>query len=173
MSEYTLEFMPKLGPERFAEISAGAEDPFETNGLELTWLDKEVYCAVRDAGGRLVATAGVARVPVTVGGTDVEVAGLGTVIVAATMRGKGLARVAVGGVMDHARDVLGLDLGLLFCLPTRVPVYDRLGWTLVEGEVTARQPGGDIVMPTRTMRKVLREGATWPEGALALRSLPM
>ncbi|GLZ79119.1 hypothetical protein Afil01_39260 [Actinorhabdospora filicis] len=173
MSGYTLELLPELGPERFAELTGHTVDPFETGRLGVTWMAKDVYFAVREPGGRLVAAAGVARVPVTAGGAELDIAGLGTVIVSPTERGRGLARVAVGGIMDHARDVLGLDLALLFCLPTRVPVYERLGWTLVEGEVTAHQPGGEIVMPARTMRRVLREGAEWPEGALALRSLPM
>lgn len=171
--QYQFEFLPELGPERFAEISEGVDDPFEVKGLGLSWVTKEVYCTVREPGGRLVANAATAKIPVTVGGADFDVAGLGTVIVSPSRRGTGLARVAVNGIMDHARDVLGFDLALLFCLPTRVPVYERLGWTLVEDDVVVRQPDGEIVMPIPTMRKALREGTEWPEGALKLRSLPV
>ncbi|HEY1179922.1 MAG TPA: GNAT family N-acetyltransferase [Phytomonospora sp.] len=170
-SAITVERIPELGPERFAEITGGLADPFETDGLGLQWAEKPVHYVAR-ADGRLVAHAGLVDVPLTVGGEDHVVGGLGTVIVSPTMRGRGLARLVVGAVMDHAR-AEGRDFGLLFCLESRVGLYTRLGWTLVDGEVTARQPAGDVVMPIRTMRITLRDDAAWPDGPVRLRSLPM
>ncbi|GIG69590.1 GNAT family N-acetyltransferase [Phytomonospora endophytica] len=167
----TVERIPELGPERFAEITGGLDDPFETDGLGLQWAEKPVHYVAR-AEGRLVAHAGLVDVPLTVGGEDHVAGGLGTVIVAAGMRGRGLARLVVGAAMDHAR-VEGKDFGILFCLESRVGLYARLGWTLVDGEVTARQSDGDVVMPIRTMWIGLRDGASWPAGPVRLRSLPM
>lgn len=167
----TVEQIPELGPERFAEITGGTADPFETDGLGLTWADKPVHYVAR-ADGRLVAHAGLVDVPLTVGGEDHVAGGLGTVIVSPMMRGHGLARLVVGAAMDHAR-AEGKDFGLLFCLDSRVGLYTKLGWTLIDDDVTARQPDGDVVMPIRTMRIALHENAAWPTGPVRLRSLPM
>lgn len=170
-SVFTVEPIAELGQERFDEISGGGEDPFETNGLGLKWADKTVRYVARSEG-RLVAHAGLVDVPVTVGGEDFVVGGLGTVIVSPTMRGRGLARLVVGAVMDHARGE-GRDFGLLFCLESRVGLYAKLGWHLIEDEVTAQQPDGEIVMPCKAMWTALDDGLTWPPGKVRLRSLPM
>ena len=175
MSEpvYTVELLADdtLGQERFDEINGDVHDPFETDGLGLKWADKKVHYVVR-ANGRLVAHAGLVDVPVTVGGRDFDTAGLGTVIVSAEHRGNGLARTVVGAAMEHARRE-GHAYGLLFCLESRVGLYERLGWRPVDGEVTVEQPEGPVVMSLRTMWLPLQEDAEWPAGAVRLRSLPM
>ncbi|MEV0647257.1 GNAT family N-acetyltransferase [Phytomonospora sp. NPDC050363] len=168
----TVEQIPELGRERFDEITGGAQDPFETDFLGLVWADKDLHFVVRSEG-RLAAHAGLVVLPMTVGRERFDVAGLGTVIVSEKMRGHGLARMAVAAAVDHARDVLGVPFGLLFCLDSRVGLYRRLGWRLVEGDVTVGQPGGEVVMGIRTMWIPLRDGIEWPEGPVRLRALPM
>ncbi|MES5819456.1 GNAT family N-acetyltransferase [Streptomyces sp. RG80] len=137
----------------------------------MTARDKDVHFGVRSEG-RLVAHAGLVEVDVEVGERRLRVAGLGGVVVAPGMRGHGLARLVVDTAVAHARGT-GAEFGLLFCLPDRVPLYERLGWRVLPGGMRVEQPGGVIDHPLRTMWTPLAEGAAWPEGAARLRSLPM
>ncbi|MFF8955595.1 GNAT family N-acetyltransferase [Streptomyces sp. NPDC014894] len=152
------------------EITGGVPDPFGVAGTGLTWLPKEAHFGVRDHD-RLVAHAGLVRVTVAVGAARSPVAGLGGVVVAPDARGRGLARAVVAAAMAHARDT-GAEYGLLFCLPERVPLYEHLGWRLVDGGLDVEQPGGPVRMPLPALWTPLAGGA-WPAGRAALLSLPM
>ncbi|MFJ3924499.1 GNAT family N-acetyltransferase [Streptomyces sp. NPDC090022] len=155
-----------------AEILGPGEDPFGVAHTGLTWLPKDVHFGVRARGGRLVAHTGLLRAPLSVGGVASEVVGVGGVAVAPDVRGRGLARLAMEAALAHAR-TLGPRHGLLFCRPPLVPLYERLGWHGLAGEVRVEQPGGPVVMPLRTMWTPLRDGSRWPPGAVRLLSLPM
>ncbi|MGK5640768.1 GNAT family N-acetyltransferase [Streptomyces sp. URMC 126] len=154
-----------------AEILGDAPDPFGVDGWGLTWRPKDEHFGVR-WDGRLVAHAGLVALPLTAGGVRMEVAGLGGVAVASAARGRGLARLAVAAATDHARD-RGFSFGLLFCLPDRAGLYERLGWYPAADEVVVEQPAGPRVMPLRTMWTPLRAGAEWPPGPVRVHSLPM
>lgn len=155
------------------EILGVGDDPFGVAYTGLSWLPKDVHFGVRGASGRLVAHTGLLRLPLTVGGVDLDVMGVGGVAVSAGTRGRGLARTVVGAALDHAR-TLGPRYALLFCRPPLVALYRRLGFREVAGDVHVEQPEGRVVvMPLRTMWTPLHEGAAWPEGPVRLRSLPM
>lgn len=155
------------------EISGGAEDPFEVAAFGVTSRDKDTHFGVRERG-RLVAHAGLVEADVEVGERRLRVAGLGGVIVAPGLRGRGLARLVVDAAVAHARGT-DAEFGILFCLPDRVPVYERLGWRVLAGGMRVEQPGGGVVdHPLHTLWTPLTEGAVWPEGVGArLLSLPM
>ncbi|WP_327411679.1 GNAT family N-acetyltransferase [Streptomyces sp. NBC_01233] len=153
------------------EILGGGPDPFGVADAGLTWLAKEHHFGVRQ-GDRLVAHAGLLRLPLSIGGVDTEVMGVGGVAVAPDVRGRGLARVVLSAALDHARTT-GLQHALLFCRPPLVPLYRRLGWCTLEQDVHVEQPGGTVTMPLRTMTTPLRADAHWPDGPVHLRSLPM
>ncbi|MEV0277399.1 GNAT family N-acetyltransferase [Streptomyces sp. NPDC050610] len=155
----------------FDEIRGDVVDPFEVKGSGLVWRPTEEHFGIR-LDGRLVAHAGCVPVPLAVGGAGIRAIGVGSVIVAPGQRGRGLARSVVASAVEHGRG-RGLEHGLLFCRPDRVPVYERLGWRLLEGDMRVEQPGGPIVMPLRSMWLPLREGAVWPGGPMRLLSLPM
>ncbi|MEU7020732.1 GNAT family N-acetyltransferase [Streptomyces sp. NPDC046203] len=163
--------LARYAKEEQDEILGGGDDPFGVAYAGLTWRPKEEHFGVR-AGGRLVAHAGLVRLPLSVGGVDTEAVGVGGVAVAPGMRGQGLARLVVGAALDHAR-TLGPPYGLLFCRPALVPLYERLGWREVGEEVRVEQPEGTAVMPLRTLWTPLGEGVAWPGGAVRLRSNPM
>ncbi|MEU6373510.1 GNAT family N-acetyltransferase [Streptomyces sp. NPDC046909] len=155
------------------EISGGARDPFEVAEFGVRSRDKDVHFGVLRQG-RLVAHAGLVEVAVSVGDRSLRVAGLGGVIVAPGMRGHGLARAVVGAAVAHARGTEA-EFGILFCLPDRVPLYERLGWRVLDGGMRVEQPGGVIDHPLHTLWIPLGEDdeAVWPDGPARLWSLPM
>lgn len=153
------------------EILGDSTDPFGVADAGLTWLPKKDHFGIRQ-DGRLVAHAGLLPLPVSIGGVDTRVMGVGGVAVAPDLRGQGLARAVVSAAVDHAR-TLGPRYGLLFCRPALVPLYGRLGWRALERDVHVEQPDGPVIMPLRTMWTPLRDDADWPDGEVRLLSLPM
>ncbi|MEU4280393.1 GNAT family N-acetyltransferase [Streptomyces tanashiensis] len=153
------------------EILGDSTDPFGVADAGLTWLPKKDHFGIRQ-DGRLVAHAGLLPLPVSIGGVDTRVMGVGGVAVAPDLRGQGLARAVVSAAVDHAR-TLGPRYGLLFCRPALVPLYGRLGWRALERDVHVEQPDGPVIMPLRTMWTPLRDDADWPDGEVRLLSRPM
>ncbi|MGW5128660.1 GNAT family N-acetyltransferase [Streptomyces sp. NPDC004069] len=153
------------------EILGEGADPFGVAYAGLTWLPKEHHFGVR-LGGRLVAHAGLLRLPLSIGGDSTEAVGVGGVAVAPDVRGHGLARRVIAAALDHAR-TLGPRHGLLFCRQPLVPFYERLGWRALDQDVHVEQPGGTVLMPLRTMVTPLHDGAAWPTGPVRLLSFPM
>ncbi|MCK7621760.1 GNAT family N-acetyltransferase [Streptomyces sp. RS10V-4] len=158
-------------PSHLAGILGDGPDPFGVSATGLTWLPKEEHFGIR-LDGRLVAHAGLRRVPVALGGAETEVIGVGGVAVAPDLRGRGLARRAVEAALAHAR-TMGPRHALLFCRPPLVARYARLGWREVPGDVWVEQPTGSVRMPLHSLWTPLQEGAAWPPGTARLRSLPM
>ncbi|MGW6318616.1 GNAT family N-acetyltransferase [Streptomyces sp. NPDC055099] len=155
-----------------SQILGDGVDPFGVAGTGLSWLPKEEHFGVR-LGERLVAHAGLLRLPVALGEDRTDVVGVGGVAVAPDMRGQGLARLVVDAALDHAR-TMGPQHALLFCRPPLVPLYQRLGWHPVDKDVLVEQPEGRLVtMPLRTMVTPLHEDAYWPAEPVRLFSLPM
>lgn len=154
------------------EILGDGDDPFGVASAGLTWLPKDEHFGVRH-DDRLVAHAGLLRLPVAAGDAEIEVVGVGGVAVAPSMQGRGLARLVVTAALEYAR-TMGPRHALLFCRPPLVPLYQRLGWHQLDGDVLVEQPEGRLVaMPLRTMVTPLRDGARWPSGPVRLFSLPM
>ncbi|MYZ10949.1 GNAT family N-acetyltransferase [Streptomyces sp. SID2999] len=154
------------------EILGTGDDPFGVASAGLVWRSKDVHFGIRH-GGRLVAHAGLVRLPVSIGDAETEVMGVGGVAVAPEARGQGLARLILTAALDHAR-TLGPRHALLFCRPPLVPLYQRLGWHPLDGDVRVEQPEDRVViMPLRTMVTPLHPDTDWPSGPVRLRSLPM
>lgn len=154
------------------EILGVGEDPFGVAWTGLAWLPKDEHFGVR-RDGRLVAHTGLLRLRVVVGGTETEVVGVGGVAVAPGMQGQGLARLVVTAALEHAR-TWGPEHALLFCREPLVPLYARLGWHPLDGDVLVEQPERRLAtMPLRTMVTPLRDDAHWPAGPVRLLSLPM
>ncbi|MFI6442859.1 GNAT family N-acetyltransferase [Streptomyces sp. NPDC050759] len=164
--------LPRYTKADLEEILGNGDDPFGVDSAGLTWLPKEEHFGIRHED-RLVAHAGLLRLPVAIGDAETEVMGVGGVAVAPGMRGRGLARLVVTAALEHARTT-GPQHALLFCRPPLVPLYRRLGWHPLDTDVRVEQPGDRLVtMPLRTMVTPLRDGAHWPSGPVRLFSLPM
>ena len=169
---YAVIRLPQYSKADLDEITGGLDDPFEVAAFGVRSRDKDVHFGVRHQG-RLVAHAGLVDATVSVGQRRFPVAGLGGVVVAPDLRGHGLARLVVDAAVAHARGT-GVEFGLLFCLPDRVPLYRRLGWRESADGMRVEQPGGVVVdHPLRTMWAPLADGAVWPPGPARLHSLPM
>ncbi len=154
------------------EILGAGDDPFGVAATGLTWLPKEEHFGIRHRD-RLVAHAGLLRLPVAIGDTKTEVVGVGGVAVAPHMQGQGLARLVLAAALDHAR-TMGPQHALLFCRPPLMPLYQRLGWHPLDRDVLVEQPDTRLVtMPLRTMVIALRDNAYWPPEPVRLFSLPM
>lgn len=154
------------------EILGKSDDPFGVASTGLTWLPKQEHFGIGH-DGRLVAHAGLLRLPVAIGEAETEVVGVGGVAVAPGMQGRGLARLVVTAALEHAR-TMGPQHALLFCRPPLVPLYQRLGWTPLDVDVLVEQPEARLVtMPLRTMVAPLRDGVRWLTGPVRLYSLPM
>lgn len=153
------------------EILGNGDDPFGVAHTGLTWLPKEDHFGIR-LGGRLVAHAGLLRLPLSIGGVDTEVVGVGGVAVSPDLRGQGLARLVITAALDHAR-TFGPQHALLLCRAPLAPFYERLGWQALDQEVHVEQPEGPVPMPLRTMWTPLHDGVNWPTGTVRVHSFPM
>ncbi|WP_078865795.1 GNAT family N-acetyltransferase [Streptomyces sp. NRRL S-1448] len=154
------------------EILGDLDDPFSVAETGLTWRGKDVHFGIRH-GARLVAHAGLVRLPLTIDDTPTEVVGVGGVAVAADVRGCGLARRVAAAALEHAR-TMGPRHALLFCRPPLEALYRRLGWHRLDGDVVVEQPESRlVVMPLRTMVISLQGDVPWPSGRVRLLSLPM
>ncbi len=163
--------LPEFGPDDYAEIVDGEEDPFGTEHLGIEWGPKDHHVGLSDEG-RLIAHAGWLTTSARMaGGETSEVLGLGGVMLHRRYRGDGLGRVVVAGAMDRMRAQTEM-IAVLFCRPERLRFYENLGWTPVPDAVTVGQPGGSIVMPLRTCWLSLAEGASLPAGPIDFPGLP-
>ncbi|MGW3075937.1 MULTISPECIES: GNAT family N-acetyltransferase [unclassified Kitasatospora] len=168
-----VERLAQYGRVEQEEVLGPGKDPYGVAYTGLTFRPKEIHFGIRAADGRLVAHAGLVPLPLTAGGTDLTVMGVGGVCVAPDRRRGGLAQAVVGAALDHAR-TLGHRYALLFCRPPLAAFYRGLGFREVVRGVTVEQPEGRLAeMPLRTMWAPLVAGAGWPEGPVRLRSLPM
>lgn len=86
---------------------------------------RDDLCFVAEVDGRLVSTLQVLRKRVRLGGSVVEVAGVGNVFTTASQRERGIStallQMALAAMPRH-----GFELSLLFA--TRLEFYARLGW---------------------------------------------
>lgn len=153
------------------EVIAGERDPFGALGNSLRWREKSRNLGLRDGDGKLVALAGLVLVDLRAGGTPLQAAGIGGVIVTGAARGRGLARVLIERLLEIAPE-LGPERAMLFCLPANVGLYAKFGFRPIEAAVTAQQPAGPVVMPMPAMWRPLRPSATWPSGTVELSDEP-
>jgi GNAT superfamily N-acetyltransferase len=164
--------LEEIAAPQMSALFAGEHQPWGGLGEDLIWRAKDRHVGVHAPDGRLIAIAGAVIVEVEVKDAGAFPAlGIGGVFVTAGERGRGLASSLVEHLLGtHAQSAV--DRAMLFCLPTRLSLYRRLGFSELAGPVWADQPTGRIEMPLRTMWRGLREGAAWPRGRVDLRGLP-
>jgi predicted N-acetyltransferase YhbS len=134
------------------------------------WRSKELHF-ITEEGGRALSHVGLVKTKVTAGGREVTVAGVGAVVTRPEAQGRRLVHAAMSEAARYIRAEMGVEFGMLFCLPRLAPFYERQGWQLIEDEVEIDQPDGPVVWPYRVM--VLPCGErTWPAGRIEVGGLP-
>ena len=164
---------PELIEQYQAEVTGGVSDPFGMNRFpdgELVWRPKDWCVALMD-GDRMVASAGLLVVQVSVGMNDFEMVGFGSVITAPERRGTGLARALMAEAVVFAA-TLGPELGLLLCTEDLVGLYAKFGWHRIDEPLIVAQPEGPHPMIMPGMWTSLTPEIALPEGQLRVNSLP-
>jgi hypothetical protein len=146
------------------------ENIFGVEDNKYSWRPKDLHVIV-DVGGEAVSHVGLVEQAVNVAGQSVRVAGVGAVVTAGGMHGRGYAQKAMRYAEKVMCEELKVEFGLLFCLDRLKPFYERQNWRLLEVPVEFDQPSGKMVSPLNVM--VLPcQGQAWPAGSVDLCSLP-
>jgi aminoglycoside 2'-N-acetyltransferase I len=127
--------------------------------------------------GTVVGHVGLQRRTIGVGRSDVVVAGVGGVLVAAGCRGSGVGRALLDEAAEVARDRVGADVGYLGCREEVVPFYRSCGWSriVVREHSASRLDGRPVVQeagPPILLQAACRPIAEWPPGDVDLRGRP-
>lgn len=165
-----MRFAETLTDEERQSLFGWGEMIFGIEDAAYRWRPKELHF-VTEEDGCAVSHVGLVKTTVWAGGYEVTVGGVGGVVTRPETQGRRLAHAAMSEAARYMRSELGVEFGMLFCLPHLAPFYERQGWQLVEDEVEIDQPDGPVVWPYRVM--VLPCGAReWPAGRVEVGGLP-
>lgn len=157
-----------------AELSKAVYPPEQAGdwpGRHIEWSRPEWGVAVRDHEGRLVSFAALQLREATHDGADVVIGGVGGVMTHPDHRGRGHAQTAMRAALDFFA-ANRADFGLLVCEDGLIPYYQRLGWSVFEGELVTLQNGQPAVFSfNRVMVKDVA-GAAPREGVIDLHGPP-
>jgi GNAT superfamily N-acetyltransferase len=118
------------------------------------------------AGG-IVSVVGILKRRIQVGEIILEVGGIGGVATHPDHQRHGFASALLRGAAEFIREDLHIEFGLLFCDHDKITFYSKLGWQVVEAEMTMEIHGKKQVFDGIAL--VLPLGARpWPEGTIDL-----
>ena len=146
------------------------DDLWDNDRYGLTWCGTDVHF-VGYENGAAVTHSGVYLHTLTIGGHDVVLGGLNSVITVPKARGKGYGGQIVGAAEKYMQSQGSIDFGMLFCHPELVAFYGPRGWSAVKGPITIDQPDGPRVTP-HTVMVMPFTVAEWLDGPLDLKSFP-
>ncbi len=165
-----MRFAERLTDEEWRSLFGWGENIFGVEDLAYSWRPKEWHF-IAEEGGRALAHVGVLKVSLTAGGRGVTVGGVGGVVTRPEAQGRRLVHAAMREAALYMCAELGVEFGMLFCLPRLAPFYARQGWQLVEDEVEFEQPSGKVVSSFRVMVRPCGD-AEWPAGRVEVGGLP-
>jgi hypothetical protein len=134
------------------------------------WRPKEMHF-ITEEDGRAVSHVGVLKTTVRVGGREVTVGGVGSVVTVPEAQGRHHVHAAMRRAAEFICRDLGVEFGMLFCLPRLAPFYARQGWQLIDDEVEFEQPAGKVVSPFRVLVRPCGARA-WPAGKVEVAGFP-
>ena len=128
-------------------------------------------------GTAVAAHVGFQRRVITVGGSDVLVAGTGGVLIDEQSRGTGLGNRAMRHAQQAMRDVARVDFGFLGCRQEVVPFYESAGWIQVHAteRCLSRLDQTSVVVSDggpNLVCSAMRDASEWPQGDIDLRGTP-
>lgn len=165
-----IRFAEALTAEEWQALFGWGENIFGLEDARYNWRPKD-YHFVTEEGGRPLSHVGVIRTTVQAGGREVTVGGIGGVVTVPEAQGRRHVHSAMRQAAEFMCHELGVEFGMLFCLPRLAPFYERQGWRLVEDEVEIEQPDGKVVWPYHVMVRPCGERA-WPGGRIEIGGLP-
>lgn len=128
------------------------------------------YYVVASVGARVSSFLAMVERTVDVGGSPVEVCGIGGVVTVPDARGRGYGTIVLERAREHMESASSADFGLLRCGEGVAHFYARLGWQRVRAKVryeeSSRVPPSDLamVLPIREIG--------WPPGDVDLLGPP-
>jgi nodulation protein A len=146
---------------------AGNPDP-EFDSIEWSSPDWLVLGFVES---ELVSQLCLHKREITVGATQVRVAGVGGVATHPNWQRRGLASQLLRSAETFMRDEMLVPFGLLVCADTTQPVYAHCGWQTVAQALLFVQDGQRRTLETCVMILPLA-GQPWPAGEINLLGLP-
>lgn len=169
MSE-NIRIVRELTDEERERLFGWGENIFGIEDNAYRWRPKDWHVLL-DVDSHAVSHVGVLEQVVKVAGQPVKVGGIGGVVTAGDLHGRGYAQKAMQHAEKFMCEELKVEFGLLFCLDRLKSFYERRGWQLLNDPVEFEQPSGKMVSPLNVM--VLPCGKrVWPAGATDLCSLP-
>jgi hypothetical protein len=165
-----IRFAEALTDEERQALFFWGKDIFGVEDAAYRWRPKDFHF-ITEEDGRALSHVGVLKTKVRAGGREVTVGGIGGVVTIPEAQGRRYVHAAMRLADDFMCDELGVEFGMLFCLPRLAPFYARQGWQLIQEEVEFEQPSGKTVWPYRVMVRPC--GAReWPAGRVEVGGLP-
>jgi predicted N-acetyltransferase YhbS len=165
-----IRFAEALTAEEREALFGWGENIFGVEDANYRWRPKD-YHFITEEDGRPLSHVGVVKTNVRAGGREVTVGGVGGVVTRPEAQGRRLVHAAMREAARYMCAEMGVEFGMLFCLPRLAPFYERQGWRLVEEEVEIDQPDGPVVWPFRVMILPCGE-REWPAGRIEVGGLP-
>jgi hypothetical protein len=165
-----IRFADRLTDEEQQTLFFWGENIFGAEDVGYSWRSKDSHF-ITEEDGRALSHVGVLKTEVVAGGRTVTVGGIGGVVTIPEAQGRHYVHAAMRRAVEFACAELGVEFGMLFCLPRLAPFYARQGWQLIEAEVEFKQPSGKVVWPYNVM--VLPCGERqWPAGRVEVDGFP-
>jgi len=157
-----------LPPELKARLAAIYQREFAGELLKYAPAD---WYVVGLLDGELVGHAGVVKRVISVGGRTLEVGGITGVVTEPGYRRRGVASSLIAHGLTFLRDEHQIRLALLTCSRGLGPLYEKLGWRVVQGPTVYAQPDGPRTCSGLTM-VMESDSLSWPDGPIDLSGLP-
>ncbi|WP_102157400.1 GNAT family N-acetyltransferase [Zhihengliuella halotolerans] len=146
----------------------GEWDPQQPYG----YASHDVHLIAR-VGADVVGHVGWARRSISVGATDVDIAGVGGMLIAANSRGRKLGERLMHAADQSMTETGGIQFGYLGCREEVVPFYRACGWQrITAGERSVSRDGQAVEDPPGQPLLILPVSsclASWPSGSIDLR----
>lgn len=155
---------------------AASSEPDARYPFGIVWAPPTWLALIREPGGRLIGRAGVLERTVLWGGVPTPVGGVSSVSTDPDSRGQGVASAAVSTLATFLCAELGATAGLLLASRMGAPLYQRLGWQVVDAPLQCEQPDGPLLWTSTFADK---PAMAWtcapnalPAGPIDLQGLP-
>lgn len=165
-----IRLVKELTDEERKRLFGWGENIFGVEDAGYRWRPKDLHF-ILDIDGVPASHVGLIDHVVKVDGQPIRVGGIGAVVTAGELHGRGYAQKTLRHAERFMCEELKVAFGMLFCLDRLKPFYERQGWRLVQGMVELDQPSGKVPSPFNVM--VLACGdRVWPAGTVDVCSFP-